>query len=535
MVCERDLAQWVGRRGRPCGKDESVQPPMTPRNGAVARIRRGLRAELTGHVGFNGLAQIAPMVVTLALTPLLLDRLGLDRYGVWALAIVVLSTLTALDGGIAASLARYFAVYGARGDREDSGRLLVASLLFSISFGLLLTVVAFVVAPVAVSLLDLPERLESETILVFRCLPALATLGLFADATAALLQGNGRFRALATSMFTSAGVFAIAVVVLVQPDEPLTALVVATAIRYAAQLTVGLAAGLRDVTFARPFLPHRATVRDLVRFASRMQLSALTGFVNSELDILVIAALLPVRYAGLYALGLQAAAAARSLPLFAFAPVLTRLAATFRRSGRQGARAEFVRLESRWLPAVLAYGVVSVASVGFLVPIWLGDRYELSGVIAAMLLTGFMIHVAFTGMRTCYVRAVGEPGLEARYSTFWMVGNAILTVPLALVAGVLGVVGATVASGIAASLYFVVLCRRREDLHVILPGRFWWATAVVAALVTVGGELALLATDFHGFLALALALIPPTVGLLLFVGPLGLISAGGARAAPAGD
>ena len=97
---------------------------------------------------------------------------------------------------------------------------------------------------------------------------------------------------------------------------------------------VGLAAGLRDVTFARPYLPHRGTVRDLARFASRMQLSALTGFVNSELDILVIAAFLPVKYAGLYALGLQAAAAARTLPLFVFAPVLTRLAATFRRSGR---------------------------------------------------------------------------------------------------------------------------------------------------------------------------------------------------------
>ncbi len=503
--------------------------------GLGARLRRGLRSELTSHVGFNGLAQIAPMAVTLVLTPLLLDRLGLDRYGIWALAVVVLSTLTALDGGIAASLARYFAVYGARRDREDSGRLLVGSLLFSICFGAALTVVAFVVAPPAVALLDIPEQLESEAVTVLRCLPLLAMLGLFADATAALLQGNGRFRALATSMFASAGAFGIAVVVLVQPDKPLTALVVATAIRYVAQLTVGLAAGLRDVTFARPYLPHRGTVRDLARFASRMQLSALTGFVNSELDILVIAAFLPVKYAGLYALGLQAAAAARTLPLFVFAPVLTRLAATFRRSGRDGARAEYDRLESRWLPSVLAYGVVGVASVGFLVPIWLGDRYALSGVIAALLLAGFMIHVALTGMRTCYVRAVGQPGLEARYSTVWMVGNAVLTVPLALTVGVLGVVGATVASGIVASVYFVALCRRREGLGVVVPGRLWWATAVLAAALTVAGELVLVAADIHGFGALALALIPPAASLLLFVAPLRSVLEAGPTAAPAGD
>ena len=508
---------------------------MTPRGTVLGRLREGARAELTRHVGFNGLAQIAPMVVTLALTPLLLDRLGLDQFGIWALALVTLSTLTALDGGISASLARYFAIYGARGDREESGRLLVASLLFSIAFGLLLTVVAFFVAPAAVEILDIPERLESESVFVFRCLPALATVGLFADATAALLQGNGRFRALATSMFTSAGVYALAVVILVQPGEPLTALVIATGVRYAVQLAVGLAAGLRDVTFVRPLLPARSTVRELVRFASRMQLSALTGFVNSELDILVIAAFLPVRYAGLYALGLQAAAAARSLPLYAFAPVLTRLAATFRRSGRDGTRTEFSRLESRWLPAVLAYGVVSVASVGFVVPIWLGDRYALSGVIAALLLAGFMIHVALTGMRTCYVRAVGEPGLEARYSSVWMVGNAVLTIPLALVAGVLGVVGATVASGIVASLYFVVLCRRRESLRVIVPGRRWWAMAAVAVLITVAGELAVVATGLHGFGALALASVPPAVALLVFAAPLAWTGRAGPRAAPAED
>ena len=69
--------------------------------------------ELAVRVGFNGLAQLAPVIVVLALTPLLLDRLGLDRFGIWSLTLVALNTLRMLDGGVAASLARFFAIHAA--------------------------------------------------------------------------------------------------------------------------------------------------------------------------------------------------------------------------------------------------------------------------------------------------------------------------------------------------------------------------------------------------------------------------------------
>src|SRR5262249_3909039 len=76
------------------------------------------------RISFNGLAQLSPMIANLALTPLLISRLGADRFGIWSLALIVLSTLTSLDGGLSASLARFFAVHAARDDRADAGRLL---------------------------------------------------------------------------------------------------------------------------------------------------------------------------------------------------------------------------------------------------------------------------------------------------------------------------------------------------------------------------------------------------------------------------
>ena len=151
---------------------------------------------------------------------------------------------------------------------------------------------------------------------------------------------------------------------------------------------------------------------------------------------------------------------------------------------------------------------MATAAVGFSVPVWLGDRYVLSGAVAAILLAGYTAHVGLTGMRTCYVRAIGRPGLETRSSVAWAVVNAILTVSLALLFGVLGVVGATAIAGMVASVYFVSLCRRKEGLPTIRPERSWWLLAVAAAALTVAGELAIVYMDIHGFLALVLTGIP---------------------------
>ena len=482
-------------------------------------MRRSLVARGSGLavlVGYNGVAQLTPIIVTFALTPLLLDRLGLDRFGIWSLALVILGTLTALDGGVSASLARFFALHAARDDRADTARLLLGALLLFALLGSVLTLAAVPLAPVIASSLTIPAALNAEAVFVLRWLPALAALTLAAYSTAAFLQGTGRFRAFAATMVASSGAFAVAVVILVQPGAHFRGLIIATAVRYIVLMSGSLLVAAGNVSVRRPFLPSRATVSELWRYSSRMQVSAATGLVNVQLDGLVIAALLPVRYVGLYSIGMQAAAAVRSLPLYAFAPILTFLTTTFRTNGPSATAAVFERLEGRWLPAVLAYGVVAVAAIGFSVPVWLGDTYVLSGVTAAILLGGYMVHVALTGMRTCYVRAVGRPGLETRYSLVWTVGNAVLTVPFAVLAGVVGVVTVTAVTGIVASVYFVALCGRTERLPVIILGARWWGVALATASVTVAGELAIVQTNLHGFSALALTGGPALAGLLIF-------------------
>jgi O-antigen/teichoic acid export membrane protein len=482
---------------------------------ALRHLARARPGAFTARVGYNGLAQLAPILGTVAITPVLIHRLGTDRFGVWSLALIVLSTLTSLDGGVSASLARFFAIHAAHDDRAESSRLLLGSTLFFVGFGVVLTAAAYPLIPTLVGLVHIPHRLDAEAVWLFRWLPLLTTLALAADAAAALLQGTGRFREFALSTSLSVVVFVAAVFVLVDSGPHLRAVFAAAGLRYAVMAVSGLVFAWRHLAVPRPALPAWSTVKELVTYSSRMQLAAMSGFVNAELDGFVIAAVSPVRYVGLYSIGLQAASAARSVPLYAFSPLLTRLTTTFRKEGRPAAAAEFESLERRWLPSVLGFGAVALVAVGFSVPVWLGHGYVLSGVVAVVLLSGYVVHVGLTGLRTCYVRAVGRPGLEARYSTVWTVFNAILTVPLALLGGMVGVVSATASTGLIASVYFVFLCRREERLPFIAPSRSFVTLAAIAACVTAVGEFAVLRTGVHGIAGLILTGVPPLIALVV--------------------
>ncbi len=476
---------------------------------------QSVASTLGAAVGFSGLAQVMPLFATFATTPFLLRTLGLDVFGVWSLLGALLGTLTILDGGVGASLSRFYTLHGGRGNKADVGRLVSGSLLLFVALGALITAVGYVSAPFLVRALTIPRGVRDDAVAALRCVGPLVTLALISDSAVSLLQATSRFRALAGVTFTSCAVYVLGVVLFVGSSRSLLMLVAVTALRYTVLLVGGFAAAAREFALQRPFVPGVAVRQEFRRYALRMQLSGVTFVVNGETDALVIGAVLPVRYVGLYMVGYQAATALRSLPLYAFPPILTQMTSVFARRGVAGAAGEFHRLQARWLPMVLGYGAVATSAVGFGVEAWLGPGYGTSSVVAILLTAGYMVQVATTGMRTCFVRSVGRPGLETRYSLGAMALNLVLTIPFAVLFGAVGVVAATTAGLVVGSLYFVRLCGRVADLHDQFVSPRWVLAVGLAVTVTIAGELLVRRTGMHGMLALLVSGGPALVGLTI--------------------
>jgi O-antigen/teichoic acid export membrane protein len=510
-----------------CGRTDGAAGSL--RNGQDSGERAGSSVtagdrSLVGRVGWSGLAQMMPMLVQLALTPYFIRVLGLDGFGLWSLILVFLGTLTALDGGIGASLARFFAVHAAKHEREAAGRLLLSAVALFVLLAVVVSIVAVGFAETLTGWLNLSPELHSQLVEALRWLGILLLLALVNGAVVAILQANHRFGRLAASTAAAQLAYIIAALGLLQQGGPATVLVGILSTRYIVGIVVGFALARRLVRFRRPLFSKPSERAEFRAYAGRMQLSSMTSLLNGEVDALVVAALLPLRYVGIFVAAHQVASAARSLPLYAFPPILTTIANSFAKDGLAGARTEFDRIQARWLPLVLGYTAVAAGAALLAVPIWLGDEFQLAGALAAILALGYGIQVALTGIRTCFVRSIGRPGLETRYSVFSTIVNVALTLPFALIFGVTGVVAATAIALTGASLYFARLCRqfgiRDRPPH---PG--WLPAIAMGAAVTVLGALAVRETNWHGPLAAATVGVPALVGLATIVLPLRLVAA----------
>ena len=77
------------------------------------------------------------IVVTFFMTPILVDGLGDDRYGIWVFVESIIQYLALLDLGITAAVVKYVAKFNATQDKEEVNRVYSSSIAIFSALGLL--------------------------------------------------------------------------------------------------------------------------------------------------------------------------------------------------------------------------------------------------------------------------------------------------------------------------------------------------------------------------------------------------------------
>ena len=459
------------------------------------------RGRLTRSIGWNSLAQVLPMLVLLGMTPYLLHALGANRFGLWSLIATVTSVGAGLDGGIAGTLLRWFGLERANPDRSTATRLTVTALAVLLSAGVTLTAIAWVVAPWLASHIHGPVRLHPDAVMLFTAAPTLVVLALCTSVFNAQLQAHGRFRAIAFRSVASQGIY-LALVPTLVPRHGLAGLVVASMIAQGVALVAAAFAAGKHLSWRSVGFVDRESLRELGGFAARVQLGTLAGLITLESDTLIVAAFLPVREVGVYAVGVAVATALRALPIFALPALYSELVARFDQ-GRQNVTLERGRAyHAQWMALLAGYGCIACACAYAAVRAWLGSDYATAGVIAAALALGNFVNLG-TGVMSTVSRVLGRPGIETKYGLLSAAINIVLVVPFAWAFGIYGVLAATVTAQIAGSLWFARIFRRQIDpaFRFIAPE----LPIVPALLAAAGAAAATTAVAFHlphGFLAL---------------------------------
>jgi O-antigen/teichoic acid export membrane protein len=431
----------------------------------------------------NTMAQSAPVLTTFVfgflLAPLMLSRLGLAQFGVWAVTGALAQYLRLLDLGVTSSMSRFVALYDAEGDRRAVEETVGVGLLAAGVVGLVAVVASLAAAPLVQDVLGVLDTGEMRVVLFSSA--GIIAANLLAAVLTSIPLGLRRMgppNVAATAGNVVNFIASIAALVLSTRLD-----VYALANLGAALVALAFAVIALIWVWAKPFLrrPSRQRGRTIVGFGVKSQLVVLADLVNVQTDKLIIAALLGPRTAGAYEIGNRVVQGVVSLGILTVSAMIPTATADLVKRGRRVIAEYMGRYTVRSLAiAFPLFGAVCV-SAPYLLEAWLNQVPHESVPIIALLSLAFAINLT-TGVAMTLITADGHPGVVAQTAVLLVTLNLGATLVAAPIFGFWGVLIATVLAQIAASAIFMVRFHRRYGLGY---GPFLEAVAKPAA-VTLG-------------------------------------------------
>jgi O-antigen/teichoic acid export membrane protein len=415
----------------------------------------------------NTLAQSASLgsaiIFSFLLAPVMLDRLGLAQFGVWAVTGALAQYARLLDLGITNSLARFVALHDAEEDRRGIEETIGIGVITCVLLGLLMVVVAFFAAPFVSDVLG--NTLDSGDMrIVLVCAAAIAVAYVIGGVLSALpigLRRMGPPNVAATASNVTNFAFSLGALAM---STQLTTYAIANVVAAGIGILFSLAALI--YVWSAPYFsrPTLGRARRILSFSVKSQLVTLADLVNLQTDKLIIAAMLGPRTAGAYELANRAVQGVLSLGTLTLSALIPTATADIVQRGKGVILEYFTRYSVRSLSIALPMFGTLCVSIPYLFVVWLGEVPPDSAAIVVLLSVTFGVNMT-TGVPMTLVVSDGHPGVVAQTAVVLVVLNVAATIALAPIFGLWGVLLGTVAAQVIVSTTFLIRFGRRYTLR----------------------------------------------------------------------
>ncbi|MFT9257882.1 MAG: flippase [Acetobacter sp.] len=253
------------------------------------------------NAGWNMLGRIGPVAVALIVTPFLILRLGLDRWGVLTIALSLVGTFGIFDFGLGRALTRAVAEHIADGREAESANLTLTGILVLGLFGL----VGGGCAALCVRLwvyhgLKIPPELQHQTVLAMWVLCATAPLVMINAAMWGVMSAYQAFRTANLLNVPISVMYYLGPLLILHVWDSLVGVMFMLALcRLAMTVGYGLVC-LRIMPALRHARPAWRELRPLFRIGGWMTISNLMFPVLSYMDRFMIATVLSAAITGYY-------------------------------------------------------------------------------------------------------------------------------------------------------------------------------------------------------------------------------------------
>ncbi len=364
---------------------------------------------------WNILGEVAPLVVTVFAIPILLNRLGVDRYGVLSLAWVVVGYFGVFDLGLGRAATKFIADALGAGDEKSIPGVIWTSLLLMVALGICGGVAMGALSPWMIHrLLDVPKPLQAESVIAFYLLAASLPVVISSSSLLGALAALQRFDLL-TGLRISQGWYSLLAPLAVLPFSHSLAWIVAVLV---AGRVAGWIASLILCLMVMPDLgkdlsPRRALIAPLFSFGGWITLTNLAGPVMAYFDRFLIGSMLSVAAVAYYSVPQQLAGKLLIVPASLSGVLFPAFSSTLRENaGRaiqmfeRGAKCVFLVLfPSALIAATLAPEILTM---------WLGPQFagNASSVLRWLVVGVFVNGLAY--LPFTLIQAANRPDLTGK-------------------------------------------------------------------------------------------------------------------------
>ena len=440
--------------------------------------------------------RLGPLLVAIAVTPFLLERLGVSRFGVFTLALSLVGMFSVFDFGFGRALTRLIASRLAAGEEDGAASAVVTGIALLAGLGTIGgAVMALLAKTYTEQWLNIPDGLRGEVLRALYVLCASAPLVIVNAALWGVLSAFQRFAAANLVNLPIMALYYLGpLAALLLLDDLAAAMAVLVLCRLA--MTLGY---WRICIGAMPALRHGrivpAAILPVLRFGGWLTLSNLLWPVMQQVDRFVIAATLSAAAAAWYATPFDLILRFSIIPIAVMQTAFPAIATAHAAAPQAAAR--LFRLSTIAIAAILLPAAMIV--VGFATPLlrlWLGADFAGHAAGVLVLLGMGVLFMCADTVPVALLDGIGRPEANAGLDAALLL--AYLPALFALIAayGIEGAAAAWTARVILAYALRLLLAAR------LMPGMGAELRRVVPMLAVAICMLALL--PLHPAAALAL-------------------------------
>jgi len=432
------------------------------------------------HTVYNLFGTVVPIAVSLVTIPLYIEMIGESRYGVLAIAWLLLGYFGLFDLGLGRATAQRIASLANDKTKERSETFWTA-LAINSALGL---IGALIMWPVALYFFgnhfSVDTELKPEILEAVPWLALAVPVATMSGVLSGTLQGLSKF--LELNLISVMGsvflqVIPLSVAVMYGPD--LTWLIPATIITRLCVAAILFQRCYSRILSGHPFKVSKALSGKLLQFGGWVTISSVIGPMMVILDRFVIGAQLGARYVTFYTVPFQLAERTNVIPNALSSAMFPRLAQTgLGEAGKALADKALRSLATIITPLLL----VGVFSIHWFLGLWIGQEFaSKASFVGQILLLGFWAN-AIAKIPHALLQAAGRPDIVAKCHLVELVPYFLL---LYFGLEYLGIAGAAIAFSVRALadsiflLYWAKILKR--SLKFLLTPVLLMIAAVIAA------------------------------------------------------